>query len=256
MFDRIDQGIYWDRAWTLISGCTPCSPGCTHCWALGMEKRFTKCYDGIYEGRIRIHPERLEIPLKRKKPIVWAIWNDLFHEDIPQTFIDGAWDIMRRADKHIFLILTKRIKRAEEFCRFKQAYSNIWPGVTVCNQEEADEKIPLLRRISATVRFISGEPLLEQTDLCLSPGFEISAPYGNRGIHWVIAGGETGPRARPMHPEWVRSVRDQCQAAGVPFFFKRHGSWNERYYKASRFDPTNSGRLMDGREYNELPEIK
>ena len=296
MFDRIDQGMYWDKAWTLVSGCIRCSPGCEYCWALVMENRFSRepkvtIFDKKVEkflgqrvfGKIRIHSERLNIPLKRKKPTVWAIWNDLFHEDVPEEpFIREAFWAMSQAGWHTFLLLTKRAKRMFEWAQGNPWPENIWLGADGDTQQEADEKIPILRQIPAAVRFISVEPLLEQTDLCLSPGIEISAPYGIHGIHWVIAGGETGPGARPMHPDWARSVRDQCQAAGVPFLFKQFGEWGKEgkqtpaptKLKISNFkriprhaafpDGTTlwhcgkkaAGRLLDGREYNELPEVK
>ena len=199
---------------------------------------------------------------------------------IPDDFIVKVWANMALCPQHIFLILTKRPRRMLEFVMEigipnHGILPNVWLGCTVVNQQEADEKIPILRQIPAAVRFISVEPLLEQTDLCLSPGIEISAPYGIHGIHWVIAGGETGPGARPMHPAWARSVRDQCQAAGVPFFFKQWGEWaphNEgsKYRQhcwnsgssirdlvvSSHVGKKAAGRLLDGREYNELPEVK
>jgi len=245
-------------------------------------------------GNIQIHPERLDIPLRRKKPTVWAVWNDLFHEDVPDDFIMRVFDSMPtdflQPCKHTYLILTKRVKRMHQFFDERTRYgtrpwTNVWLGVTVCNQEEADQKIPLLLQIPAAVRWVSIEPMLGAADLLL-PGknFTFSIAWGsqatliiNQNIHWVVLGGETGPGARPMHPDWVRSVRDQCQAAQVPFFFKQWGEWAwsespemEVFRRLDRFklyrfkeDGTcmyrigrkAAGRLLDGREWNELPEV-
>ena len=247
MFDRISEGRYWDKPWTLVSGCTSCSPGCTHC----------KARD------VLTHPERLDIPWKRKKPTVFAVWNDLFHEDVPQTFIHGAWDIMRRCENHIFLVLTKRIKRAEEFFRFKKPSPNIWPGVTICNQPEADEKIPLLLQIPAAVRWVSIEPMLGPIDLVKAqaigeeiiddwyPGYTKRMKF----INWVVLGGETGPGARPMKEEWATSVVNQCRAAGVPVFVKQihvddkvGKKWKQRVSK-------NMDEWPCQLKFRELPEV-
>jgi len=247
-----------------------------------MEHRFQKTEaKGHGARKVTIHPERLDIPLKRKKPTVWAIWNDLFHEDVPDRFINGVFNTICMGDWHVYLLLTKRILRMRQWVEgwTQPIPENIWAGVTVCNQQEADEKIPILRSIPAAVRFLSVEPLLEQTDLCLSPGMQISAPYGSRGIHWIIVGGESGPGARPMHPDWARSVRDQCQLAEVPFLFKQWGEWlpgsqadtdalqiaiggcNDGYRWENKttswkIGKNRAGHLLNGREWNELPAIK
>ena len=269
MFDKISTGRYWDKPWSLVSGCTPCSPGCAHCWALAMEKRFRP------QERVTVHPERLDIPLRRKKPTVWAIWNDLFHEDVPRQFQNEALGNMIDSPNHIFLILTKRPQRMLEFMRWATDtdynLKNIWLGVTVCNQEEADEKIPVLLQIPAAVRWISIEPMLGPIDLDKTCGKE----WCWRGdLDWVVLGGEGGPGARPLDPQWVESVRDQCVAAGVPFFFKSWGEWRgnypgdswepdgmQSYYfpriagpKAWRCGKKSAGRLLDGREWTQLPE--
>lgn len=276
MFDRISEGRYWDKPWSLVSGCTRCSPGCEHCWSLAMEKRFRFKDYGEFGARrhdtsLQIHPERLDIPLECKKPTVWAIWNDLFHEDVPESFIDKVWSVMLEADHHIFLLLTKRIKRASEIIGKTEELSmenNIWPGVTVCNQQEADEKIPLLFEIPSAVRWISIEPMLESIDIrrYLKPGQKFfdalssvcsgilreevpKVPFRKPdGLDWVVLGGETGPGARPMNTDWVRLVMDQCQATDVPFFFKQWGS----HHKLGK----DTARLIEGRAWNELPEVK
>ena len=298
MFDRIKQGMYWDKPWTLVSGCTRCSPGCEHCWALAMENRFGR-YKRDEEGMfIETHPERLHIPALRRKPTVWAIWNDLFHENVPIDFIQSAFDVMSTCGNHIFLLLTKRIERMAAILPHLRYIGgmkwqdsptpHIWLGVTVCNQAEADEKIPILLQIPAVVRWVSIEPMLGPIDLrnikvSSGPGFS-DWDRAPECLKWIVMGGETGPGARPMHPDWVRSVRDQCQAAGVPFFFKSWGEWcpglgtkggfvsglDGQFTKAGdksthewgngyisqRVGKKTAGRLLDGREWNELPEDK
>lgn len=276
MFDSIDTGKYWDKAWSLVSGCTPCSPGCDHCWSTKMTYRFEHHdiflprqltnSERQFSGRISIHPEHLDIPLKRKKPTVWAIWNDLFHEDVPFEFIEDAFEVMRHDSfGHIFLVLTKRPKRILDYWDWRQEVllnpsvhmawpENVWLDVTVCNQEEADEKIPLLLQIPAAVRWVSIEPMLGPIHFGLRqewPNKPILSNNARSTIDWLVLGGETGPGARPMHPDWVRSVRDQCQAAGVPFFFK---NWGAR--PPLKLRKLNYGRLLDGRTWNELPEVK
>jgi protein gp37 len=261
MFDKISEGRYWDKPWSLVSGCTRCSPGCDHCWALAMEKRFA--WKKGEEGAIRLHPERLDIPLKRKKPTVWAIWNDLLHADVPLPFISTAYEYMADCPQHIFLVLTKRAERMAHYWTMpahegRSVPLNVWHVITVCNQPEADEKIPLLLQIPAAIRGVSVEPMLGPVDLHLTrsdrrthllndcdnfPGVEHSRKYRN-DISWVVLGGETGAGARPMKTEWVRDVRDQCKAAGVPFFFKAWGPCKE------------VGRMLYGRTWDELPEAK
>ncbi len=260
--ENIAKGKYWRLPLTLVSGCTRCSPGCDHCWALTMERRFKKLptkkwpESEIELSPIQIHPERLDIPLKRKKPTVYALWNDLFHEDVPDEFIQAAYMRMwNTQQKHIYLVFTKRIARARHhynrWLNMKQVpknlmcASNIWLGVTVCNQAEADEKIPILLKIPAAVRWISIEPMLGPIDLKY-PVFNGAYSFDSLGgINWVILGGETGPGARLIKGEWVSSVRDQCIVAGVPFFFKNWGT----YHKLGK--PTL--RMIGGREWNELP---
>jgi protein gp37 len=235
-----------------------------------MEKRFGGREDDFmpgqfHPGEVRVHPERLDIPLKRKKPTVWAIWNDLFHKDVPWRFVDDALAIMGCCEspdmrKHIFLVLTKRSQRMLNHARHRQENCMVWPpnvwaGVTVCNQSEADEKIPIMLQIPAAVRWVSIEPMLGPMDikkyLCshancedwgLCHGNHRNLCAQNGMISWVVLGGETGLGARPMHPDWVRSVRDQCQAAGVPFFFK-----------GMLLDKKKKTLYLDGRTHLEVP---
>lgn len=226
------KGRYWDKAWSLVSGCTPCSPGCDHCWALAMEKRFHK---GV-AGKVEVHPERLHIPLKRNKPAVYAIRNDIFHSGVPFMFQQHVYETMQETKRHVYLVLTKRpeimAKRVPEIIinlyRSGLSLDNVEHGLTICNQQEADEKIPVFLKVPGK-KFLNIEPCLGAIDLKIpacgwKDGRETGEWYAPE-ISAVILGGETGPGARPMHPDWVRSVRDQCQAAEVPFFFKGWGEW-------------------------------
>ena len=269
--------IEWtDETWSPVTGCTKVSEGCRNCYAERMAKRLAGRYgypaDGMYcitcmeyhEGEecptclgrliprssfdVTLQPDRLDQPLRWKKPRMVFIpsMGDLFHKDVPFEFVDTVFDIMARADRHTFQLLTKRPERmlafTQEWDYGDWLLPNVWFGVSVENQEMADERIPLLLQTPAAVRFVSCEPLLGPVELgyeCLECGeyyrfSEISNAEGEcrdgvgcsgserwRGVDWVIVGGETGPGARPMDPDWARDIRDQCQEAGVPFFFKQ-----------------------------------
>ena len=265
--------IEWaDEVWNPVTGCTKVSQGCKHCYAEVIAKRFwgeRKFSDVIY------HPERMAQPIGWKKPrrVFVNSMSDLFHESVSVEIIANVWAVMAMANQHRYMILTKRAKRMWEVLNsmeFGIGYSsclriltdhtlapdpildNIWLGVSAETQEEADKRIPLLLRTPAAVRFVSVEPMLGPINLLpyLVPvGYNWD--YERRGparINWVIMGGESGLGARPMHPDWARSVRDQCQDAGVPFFFKQWGEWkpisemsetenDSLYYPAPARDP-------------------
>lgn len=292
----IQNGRYWDEPWSLVDGCTPCSPGCDHCWAAAMTRRFEKTpllgspkwplvnSVGQYNGQITTHPERLSVPMKRRKPTVFAVWNDLFHESVPDDFIERVFAAMEATPRHTYLILTKRPRRMSEFVNYPSGkhltLDNVWFGLTVCNQEEADEKIPIFLQVPGK-KYLSIEPLISPIWLPASAlsrmgtgGRATNGSYcpgiSTGGIEAVILGGETGPGARPMHPDWVRSVRNQCAEAGVPFFFKGWGEWvpagmveDETKFNTCLVDGTimcrvgrkASGRLLDGRTHNDLPWV-
>lgn len=275
MFDRLAEGRWWDRPWSLVEGCTPCSPGCDHCWLRGMDRRFGRGQHGV-----RFVTDRLGLPLHRKKPTAWAIWSDLCHESVRAGEAIAAFNVMRETPQHVYLLLTKRPKRMLELSSAIEWPANCWAGVTGCNQEEADEKIPVLLQVPAAVRFMSYEPALEMTDLrpfmprpCSLCNGSMSVPCDGGGracprcfsqqgvepgatLQWVIAGGESGRCARPAAPHWFRSVRDQCLASGVSFFFKGWGEWSPcgPGVIVQRVGKARAGRLLDGRTWDQLPD--
>jgi len=190
------------------------------------------------------HEYRLTQPLERKKPTVYFVnsMSDLFHEDIPIDFLDRIFDVIRETPRHRYQILTKRAHRLPEYFASRDCPENAWFGVTVENRAQGVPRIDELRRVRAAVRFLSIEPLLEDVgELNLT------------GIHWVIVGGESGPSARPMRPEWVANIKRQTDACGVPFFFKQWGGWGA---DGARRDKKANGRLFSGRTWDDLPEPK
>lgn len=217
--------IQWtDETWNPVTGCAKVSAGCKHCYAEVIAKRFWK--DRKFTD-VRCHPERLDQPLRWKKPrrIFVNSMSDLFHEDVPFEFIDSVVGRMLTARQHIYQILTKRPERMNEYFAnyarveipFAEFAPNVWLGVSVENQETAAERTPILIQTPAAVRFLSVEPLLGPVNLnSLAP---IMPP-----IHWVIVGGESGPGARPCNIEWIRDIVRQCRAAAVPVFVKQLGS--------------------------------
>ncbi|MDR4483880.1 MAG: phage Gp37/Gp68 family protein [Nitrospirales bacterium] len=243
--------IEWaDMVWNPVRGCSLVSAGCENCYAMKQAHRFAgrgKPYEGLtqvgphgprWKGNIRLVPEVLNQPLKIKKPqkIFVNSISDLFHEDVPDEFIEKVFNVMWEAKHHTFQVLTKRPQRMLDFLvgssgcgAGQEPIPNVWLGVSLEDQKTADERIPLLLQTPAAVRWISAEPLLgpidvdfDEMDIALEPdGAGTTAIQGK--IDWVVVGGESGPKARPMHPDWVRSIRDQCQSAGVPFVDQQWG---------------------------------
>ncbi|MEN6572066.1 MAG: phage Gp37/Gp68 family protein [Anaerolineaceae bacterium] len=268
--------IEWaDRVWNPVVGCTPVSAGCAHCYAKRIYDRF---YQDKPFSKVQLHRERLFQPLHWKNPgrVFVNSMSDLFHPDVPFSYIDDVFGVMTGCPKHTFMVLTKRPERMLEWS--KQYYlpgasgsENVWLGVTAENQKAADERIPLLLETPAAVRFVSAEPMLGPVDLSKYLFADPSRPNWARlnMLQWVICGGESGPGARPMHPDWAKSIRDQCQAAGAPFFFKQHGefTYKGRYGVErgnsveigdafQRVGKKKAGRLLDGVEWNQYPEVK
>ena len=223
--------IEWtDKTWNPTTGCNKVSPGCKFCYAEAITKRFHNNFpDGF---KFSLHPERLNEPLKWRKPsrVFVNSMSDLFHEDMPFDFLSQVFEVMRKADQHVFQILTKRHERLVELAPLLPWPDNVWMGVSVENQKYA-HRVDHLRQVPAKVRFLSCEPLLGLLELDLT------------GIHWVITGGESGPKHRPIKEEWVRSIRDQCKAADVAFFHKQWGGAR----------PKSNGRLLDGELYEAMP---
>jgi len=343
--------IEWcDATWNVVTGCSVLSPGCAHCYAMrlaGTRLKHEPSRAGLTEpsrggpvwtGEVRFNEQWLDQPLRwrRRRRIFVCANGDLFHEAVPDAWIDRVFAVMALAPQHTFLVLTKRAERMRAYLSSGRAHPvglaaleqtmlsmskfgprsrvgegcilqgdiahlkiwplpHVWLGVSVEDQPRADERIPHLLATPAAVRFISAEPLLSGIDLTRLP---IQRAYGSallnsltgrsethKGdplqhaahVDWVITGGESGPGARPMHADWARSLRDQCVAVGVPFFFKQWGEWvpppdaDDDTYEEHRargardfhFWPDggcvelvgkrSAGRLLDGRKWNEMP---
>ena len=233
MSDR--SKIEWTEAtWNPVRGCSKVSPGCLHCYA----ERFAERWRGIkghpYEFGfdVRRVPEMLDQPLRWRRPrfVFVNSMSDLFHEEVPTSFIEKVFDVMAATPHHTFQVLTKRADRLASLASKLTWTPNIWQGVSIESQRYAT-RADLLRRVPARVRFLSVEPMLGPVTLRLS------------GIHWVIAGGESGPSARPVEAPWVRSLRDQCVRARVPFFFKQWGGVRKHV----------TGRALDGQTWDQMP---
>jgi protein gp37 len=239
--------IEWtEQTWNPTVGCTKISPGCQNCYAENMARRLKAMgVNGYKNGfKLTLLPERLSDPLERKKPTIYFVnsMSDLFHEKIPNAYIRQVFDVMRKAPQHTFQVLTKRAERLVEFFGNYQASTNAWFGVTVENKHHGVPRIDKLRQVKAHVRFLSIEPLLEDLGaLNLS------------GIHWVIVGGESGPKARLMKPEWVMNVKRQCEEQNVSFFFKQWGGWGADGKKRAKKE---NGRLLLGRTWDETPSLQ
>jgi protein gp37 len=229
--------IEWTEAtWNPVTGCDKVSPGCAHCYAERMAKRLQAMGQSNYARgfELTLQPQMLDLPLRwqRAKRIFVNSMSDMFHVDVPLHFIQQAFDVMRRANWHQYQILTKRSERLLELNDSLEWQPHIWMGVSVENSR-LQHRIDQLRNTGAHVKFLSLEPLLGPL-----PNLDL------RSIDWVIVGGESGPRARPMDASWVNDIRDQCQDAGVPFFFKQWGG----VFKSR------TGRQLEGRTWDQMPD--
>ena len=236
-----NSAIEWtDATWNPVTGCTKISAGCDNCYA----ERFAERFRGVAGHPfamgfdLTLRPERIEQPLDWRRPRMIFVnsMSDLFHKRVPTEFVDRVFDTMERADWHVFQLLTKRSSRLRDYAnrryRDRPAPAHVWLGVSVEDGGKLS-RVRHLKDANARVRFLSIEPLL--------------GPVGHLdlgGIHWVIVGGESGPKARPIREEWACDIRDQCTAQGVPFFFKQWGGLR----------PKSGGRLLDGVEWNERPD--
>ena len=245
------SAIEWtEQTWNPVTGCTKVSPGCKNCYAETMAHRLKAMGVAGYENgfELTIHPTRLDIPRQRKKPTMWFVnsMSDLFHPKVPFYFIDQVMQPIFDTPQHTYQILTKRPDRMKEYVQYRADCNggrpipaNVWLGVSVENKQHGVSRIDVLREISAPVLFLSVEPLLEDLG-------EINLT----GIHWVIVGGESGPRARPMEYTWVRKIAHQCFAAGVPFFFKQWGAYGKDGVRRSK---KANGRMLGGRTWDAMP---
>jgi protein gp37 len=291
--------IEWtDATWNPVTGCSIVSPGCTHCYAMklaGTRLRHHASRKGltdetragpVWNGKVRLNEAWLTQPLRWNKPrrIFVCAHGDLFHEKVPDAWIDKVFAVMALSPQHTFQVLTKRAERmrnhfgvGRERMQTRWLWAardvlgddadghipgawplpNVWLGVSAERQQEADERIPHLLNTPAAIRFVSCEPLIGAIDLrginASGDGTVYNAVDGLRGVSllhvepcakldWIIVGGESGPGARPMHPDWARSLRDQCEAAGVPFFFKQWGEWCPDTGPLAASDPIFEGR--------------
>lgn len=311
-------GIEWtDATWNPVTGCTKVgTPGCDHCYAETFAERWRGTKGHYFETGfdVQLRPDKLDLPLRWTKPrkVFVNSMSDLFHDSVPDEYIARVFAVMALAPRHTFQLLTKRHGRMRSLLNsayFLQAVGrvwaeppsdwplprdwrvpvwplpNVWLGVSAEDQTRADLRIPALLDTPAAVRFVSAEPLLGPIELIEHFG---SAPAvgGTAALDWVIVGGESGPGARPMHPDWARSIRDQCVAAGVPFLFKQWGEWRPRMREdgvgreqwvnhdtgriagygdaalklgswnlVNRVGKKRAGRELDGRTWDQYPEV-
>jgi protein gp37 len=233
--------IEWtDATWNPVRGCTKISPGCKHCYAEVFAERFRGVPDHPYEQGfdLRLVPEKLAEPLRWQTPKMIFVnsMSDLFHEGVSDDYIEAVARVMVKAEWHTYQVLTKRSARMASLLqgrlRFAADAPHIWWGVSIENKEYGLPRLRDLRKSPASVRFLSIEPLLEGLGI-----------LNLKGIHWVIVGGESGHGARPLKKEWVTSIRDQCNDAGIPFFFKQWGGVRKK----------RAGRALDGKTYDGFP---
>jgi protein gp37 len=275
--------------WNPVTGCSKKSDGCFNCYAERMAKRLAGSYGYPADEpfRVTLHEDRLEQPLSWMRPrrIFVCSMGDLFHQNVPDSYISTVFAVMSLTPQHTYLVLTKRAERMkaylDEMTKDPEAYCyawrdtldlelfkhrnlqplrtwplpNVWLGVSVENQSAADERIPLLVTTPAVIHFVSCEPLLGKVDLAIE-GWNYGIDYEtwSERIKWVIAGGETGPNARPTNPDWVRSLRDQCKRSDTPFFFKRWGDKLWGMDKPSTLD-SYQRRLLDGEIWDQYPKM-
>lgn len=237
--------IEWtELTWNPTVGCTKISPGCKNCYAETMARRLQAMGMYGYENgfNLSLMPKRLGEPLARVKPTIYFVnsMSDLFHEKVPFSYIRQVFDVMWKAKQHAFQVLTKRAERMARFCEAVAVPPNVWLGVSVENRKHGLPRVPILQSINVRVRFLSIEPLLEDLGT-----FDLG------GIRWVIVGGESGRRARPMKPAWVDGIKQQCDGAGVAFFFKQWGAWGADGERRSK---RANGRQFRGQVWDAMPQ--
>ena len=236
--------IEWTQhTWNPVTGCTNISPGCKRCYARIFAERLKAMGVPGYENgfQVTLQPQRLNEPIRRRSPTIYFVnsMSDLFHEQVPFSYVDRVFDVICATPHHLYQVLTKRAERMADYFQERLVPKNTWLGVSVENQKHGVPRITHLTGIKAATRFLSVEPLISD------PG---TLPLD--GIDWVIVGGESGPGARPMKLEWVRSVREQCRRAAVPFFFKQWGAWGPDGVRRTK---KANGRTLDGRAWDQMP---
>lgn len=238
--------IEWtDATWNPVTGCTKASAGCAHCYAEMMSRRLKAMGTAKYRNgfSVTLHEESLGEPKKWRKPraIFVCSMSDLFHNDVPFTFVDKVMQVIKETPQHRYQLLTKRAERMEEYFETHEVPQNVWLGVTV-EVQSSKQRIESLRKIKAApIRFLSCEPLLE--DL---------GTIDLEGIDWVIVGGESGTQARPMKEEWVKNIKAQCDANDKAFFFKQWGTWGSDGVKR---DKHKNGKKLDGKICQRMPAV-
>jgi protein gp37 len=238
------SAIEWtEQTWNPTTGCTKMSPGCKNCYALVMARRLHAMGAPGYEKgfTLALHESRLNQPRLRRKPTVYFVnsMSDLFHDSVPDVFIDRVLEVIEATPQHVYQILTKRAARLPEYFSGRECPDNVWLGVSVENRKHGVPRIDLLRRVKARVRFLSVEPLLEDLGV-----------IDLREMHWVIVGGESGHNARAMREQWVANVQAQAEAAGAAFFFKQWGTWGPDGERRSK---KANGRTLRGQTWSGYP---
>lgn len=232
------SSIEWTEAtWNPVTGCTKVSPGCRFCYADRMAKRLQAMGQPRYRNgfKLTLQEDLVDLPLRWKSPRIIFVnsMSDLFHDEVPDSFIGRCFETMQTASQHTFQVLTKRPERAAAVASNLPWPENVWLGTSVENQDYV-WRVHELRKVPAAIRFLSVEPLVGPI-----------ARLPLQSIHWVIVGGESGPGARPMNPEWVTTIRNRCIYYGVPFFFKQWGGVHK----------SRTGRVLEGRTWDEMPRI-
>ena len=238
--------IEWTEAtWNPSAGCSKISSGCKNCYAETMAIRLKAMKVVGYENGFEFNtvPSRLHEPLKKKKPTVYFVnsMSDIFHENMPIEYLNKIFEVIEQTPQHTYQILTKRADKMLDFLSKREIPKNIWLGVTVENQKEGLPRIDKLRDLKASVLFLSVEPLLE--DL---------GKINLKNINWVIVGGESGNRARPMEKEWVVNIKQQCEKEDIAFFFKQWGTWGADKVKRNK---KLNGKEINGKVWQQYPEV-
>ncbi len=238
--------IEWtEQTWNPSAGCTKISAGCKNCYAEIMANRLQAMNVEGYENGFQFNtvPSRLNEPLKKKKPTIFFVnsMSDIFHEQMPNEYLDKIFNVIKNTPQHTYQVLTKRAERMFEYLSKREIPKNIWLGVTVENKKDGLPRIDKLRKLNATVLFLSIEPLLEDLE-----------KINLENIDWVIVGGESGTRARPMDENWVLNIKNQCEDNDIAFFFKQWGTWGADKVKRNKKE---NGKILIGKIWHEYPEI-